>query len=133
MRMRPRFVLPMLVLALSPPLPAASFCGFYVASGDAQLWNEASRVVLVRDGDRTVITMASDYRGEPRKFAIVVPVPTVLDSSQVHIGDSTVVNHLDAYSAPRLVEYYDENPCAAARLEMKALSVRGGRANQVLF
>ncbi len=133
MRMRPRFVLPMLSLALSPPLPAASFCGFYVASGDAKLWNEASRVVLVRDGDRTVITMASDYRGEPRTFAIVVPVPTVLDSSQVHIGDSTVVNHLDAYSAPRLVEYYDEDPCARRTALLEEIQVRGGRSGGVQF
>ena len=55
---------------------AHSFCGFYVASGDAKLFNHASQVALVRDGDRTVLTMANDFRGEPKEFAIVVPVPT---------------------------------------------------------
>jgi len=88
------------------------FCGFYVAKGDAKLFNEASQVVLVRDGNRTVMTMANDFKGDPRQFAVVIPVPTVLERGQIRIGDKTVIDHLDAYSAPRLVEYFDENPCA---------------------
>ena len=28
------------------------FCGFYVAKADTKLFNKASQVVLVRDGDR---------------------------------------------------------------------------------
>jgi hypothetical protein len=39
------------------------FCGFYVAKADTKLFNKASQVVLVRDGDRTVMTMANDLRG----------------------------------------------------------------------
>jgi hypothetical protein len=102
-----------LVLPLSPRA-AHSFCGFYVASGDAKLWNKASQVVLVRDEDRTVMTMANDFKGEPREFAVVIPVPTVLQKGQIHVGDKAVVDHLDAYSAPRLVEYHDPDPCAVA-------------------
>jgi len=71
----------------------------------------------VRDGDRTVLTMASDFRGEPKEFAIVVPVPTVLAKGQVHVGDKALIDHLDAYSAPRLVEYWDPDPCPVARDE----------------
>ena len=63
--------------ALSAP-PAHSFCGFYVARGDAKLFNKASKVVMVRDEDRTVLTMASDFKGDPKEFALVVPVPAVL-------------------------------------------------------
>ena len=37
---------------------ALAFCGFYVAKADTRLFNRASQVVLVRDGDRTVMTMA---------------------------------------------------------------------------
>jgi len=103
----------MLAAALAP-FPAHAFCGFYVASGDAKLFNHASQVVLVRDGDRTVLTMNSDFQGEPREFALVVPVPTVLEKGQVHVGDRAVVDHLDAFSAPRLVEYWDPDPCPMA-------------------
>jgi hypothetical protein len=94
-------------------LPAASsaFCGFYVAKADAQLFNRASKVVLVRDGERTVLTMASDYQGEPSEFALVVPVPVVLKREQIHVANPALVKHLDEFTAPRLVEYYDEDPC----------------------
>ena len=91
--------------------PALAFCGFYVTKADTELFNKASQVVLVRDGDRTVMTMANDFRGDPTDFAMVIPVPTVLDREQIHVGDMQLVDHLDAYSAPRLVEYFDENPC----------------------
>jgi hypothetical protein len=67
--------------------------------------------VLVRDGDRTVLTMSNDFKGELKEFAVVVPVPTVLQKDQIHVGEKSLVDHLDAYSAPRLVEYFDENPC----------------------
>jgi hypothetical protein len=97
--------------------PAHSFCGFYVARGDAKLFNHASKVVMVRDGDRTVLTMSNDYSGEPTEFAMVVPVPTVLEKGQIHVGDRAVLDHLDAYSAPRLVEYFDEDPCRRFAME----------------
>ncbi|HLE84246.1 MAG TPA: DUF2330 domain-containing protein, partial [Thermoanaerobaculia bacterium] len=97
--------------ALGSAAPATAFCGFYVAKADTDLFNEASKVVLVRDGDRAVLTMSSDYRGEPEEFALVVPVPTFLEREQLHVGNQAASDHLDAYSAPRLVEYYDENPC----------------------
>ena len=91
--------------------PAAPFCGFYVASGDARIYNQSSKVVIARDGDRTVLTMASDYQGDPKQFAVVIPVPVVPQRSQIHIGDSTWVDRLVVYSTPRLVEYNDPNPC----------------------
>jgi Na+-translocating ferredoxin:NAD+ oxidoreductase RnfD subunit len=96
---------------------ASAFCGFYVSKADTTLFNRASQVVLVRDGDRTVLTMANDFRGDPKEFAVVIPVPTVLARDQIHVGDKTLIDHLDAYSAPRLVEYFDEDPCAIARRE----------------
>jgi hypothetical protein len=90
---------------------AQAFCGFYVAKADTQLFNKASKVALVRHDNKTVITMVNDYRGDPQEFALVVPVPTFLEREQIHVGDRAVIDHLDAYSAPRLVEYFDENPC----------------------
>jgi hypothetical protein len=87
------------------------FCGFYVGKAGSKLFNKASQVVLVRDGDRTVMTMASDFKGEMKEFAIVIPVPTFLKREQIHVGEKSLVDHVDAYSAPRLVEYFDSNPC----------------------
>ena len=104
----------MSLLVLTPG-SAFAFCGFYVARAETRLFNGASRVVLVRDGDRTVITMANDFRGDPQEFAIVIPVPTFIERGQIHVTDNALLDHLDAYSAPRLVEYTDGNPCVALR------------------
>jgi hypothetical protein len=109
-------------LALWAP-SAHSFCGFYVARGDAKLFNKASKVVLVRDDERTVLTMSADFKGDPKEFALVVPVPTVLKRGQIHVGEQAAVEHLDAYTAPRLVEYFDPDPCMMA--QEKGLSLGG--------
>src|SRR5438132_592092 len=101
----------LIVLSFLIASNARAFCGFYVAKGDAKIFNRASQVVLVRDADRTVMTMANDFRGEPRDFAVVIPVPTLITRGQIHIADKALIDHLDAYSAPRLVEYFDEDPC----------------------
>jgi len=93
------------------PAPLFAFCGFYVAKADTQLFNESSQVVMVRDENRNVLTMASDYQGEAKDFAMVIPVPTVLKKKQIHITDNAIIQHLDDYSAPRLVEYHDDDPC----------------------
>src|SRR5262245_50962372 len=98
-------------LWLAGSTEARAFCGFYVGRADADLFNDASQVVLVRDGSRTVISMLNDYQGDLKEFALIVPVPVVLEKGQIHIGDAALIRHLDAYSAPRLVEYFDEDPC----------------------
>ena len=91
--------------------PALAFCGFYVAKADSSLYNQTSQVIIARDGNRTVLTMSNDYQGEVKDFAMVVPVPVVLKEEQVHVGESKILERLDGFSAPRLVEYFDEDPC----------------------
>lgn len=98
------------VLCFAPT--AWAFCGFYVAKADTKLYNQASQVILARDGNRTVLTMANDFQGDVKDFAIVVPVPTVLQKEQVHVAEPKIIERLDAFSAPRLVEYFDSDPCA---------------------
>lgn len=105
-------------LLLATP-EARAFCGFYVAKADASLYNETSRVVMVRDGNRTVIGMLSDYKGPLKEFAMVVPVPTILGRDQIHVAERAVFDHLDAFTAPRLVEYFDEDPCAIRRRSLE--------------
>jgi hypothetical protein len=118
------------VFALVAPLllarPALGFCGFYVAKADAQIYNHASQVVIARDGERTILTISNDFKGPLTEFAEVVPVPSVLHKDQVHIGDRKLIERIDAYSAPRLVEYFDRDPCERLvehrRMAMKAMA-----------
>jgi hypothetical protein len=100
----------LVVFAYSPAVLA--FCGFYVSQADASLFNKASQVVIARDGKRTVLTMANDYQGDVKDFALVVPVPVLLKKEQVRIGEQKIIDRLDSFSAPRLVEYFDSDPCA---------------------
>jgi hypothetical protein len=97
-----------------------AFCGFYVAKADTKLFNKASKVVLVRHDNKTVITMANDFQGDPTEFAIVIPVPTFIERGQIHVTNNAVIDHLDVYSSPRLVEYFDPNPCDVGRLRREA-------------
>lgn len=99
------------LLTFSYGLSAAAFCGFYVAKADADLFNTKSEVIIARSGNQTVITMASDFSGEVKDFAMVVPVPVVLKEDQIRVADAAIFGKLDAYSGPRLVEYFDEEPC----------------------
>lgn len=109
-----------LMSVLLLPAEVLAFCGFYVAKADTGLFNESSQVVYVRDGNRNVVTMASDFQGEVKDFAMVVPVPTVLQREQIHVTNNAIIQHLDAYSAPRLVEYFDSDPCNQMRYKTMA-------------
>ncbi len=107
-------------LTIAITTTAQAFCGFYVARADTSLFNSASQVVLVRDEDRTVITMANDFQGDVEDFAVVIPVPTFIEREQVNVADRALVEHLDAYTAPRLVECHDPDPCM--RYELKSMA-----------
>jgi hypothetical protein len=101
-----------LLLAMVFTQTSQAFCGFYVAKADASLYNQASQVVMTRKDDKTVLSLMNDYQGELKDFALVVPVPQVLKEGQIHIGDAKLFKHIDDFSAPRLVEYHDEDPCS---------------------
>src|SRR5262252_182475 len=98
-----------LLAVLSPP--AAAFCGFFVAGSNSKLSNNASQVVLLRNGHRTVMTMSNNYQGPPENFAMVVPVPVVLQKEDVKTLPADVFDRVDSLSAPRLVEYWEQDPC----------------------
>jgi hypothetical protein len=112
-------------LTLAAPRDARAFCGFYVGKADGALVNHASQVVIAHHDDKTVISLMNDYQGEPSEFALVVPVPVVLQKGQVHIGDRELFQKIDAYSSPRLVEYFDPDPCQLMMHSM-AMGAAGG-------
>src|SRR5277367_3273499 len=114
-----------LAAALSAALePTLAFCGFYVARADGKLFNKASKVVLARNGKSTAITMASDYQGDPKDFALVIPVPTLVEQDDIHVVDQDLLDRLDSYSEPRLVEYDDRDPCVPMGLEEIVVTAR---------
>jgi hypothetical protein len=106
-----------LALLLFLPSAAHAFCGFFVSGNDAKLTNDASQVVLLRKDNRTVMTMSNNYQGPPENFAMVVPVPVVLHKEDVKTLPHDVFDKIDSLSAPRLVEYWEQDPCYVERYE----------------
>ncbi len=98
--------------ALGAPTTAHAFCGFYVGGGGAALFNNATQVVLMRQGTRTVLSMQNNYQGPPTDFAMVVPVPVVLQEGDVKTLPRAVFEKVDQMGSPRLVEYWEQDPCA---------------------
>ncbi len=103
----------LVALILAAPAPVHAFCGFYVAGAETELFNDATNVVLMRWEDTTILSMQNDYRGPPEDFAMVVPVPVVLGEDDVRTLPRDVFSRVDRLSAPRLVEYWEQDPCGA--------------------
>ena len=66
-------------LCLAFSSSAYGFCGTYVGGAGAELTSRTSQVALVRMNNRTILTMANDVSGDTSNFALVVPVPEVLN------------------------------------------------------
>ncbi|MBK6460521.1 MAG: DUF2330 domain-containing protein [Myxococcales bacterium] len=106
---------------------ARAFCGFYVAGADAKLVADATQVVLMREGTKTVLSMQNDYKGPPERFALVIPVPVVLTKESVKVLPREVFDKVDRLGAPRLVEYWEQDPCPQA-LGLSGIGEGGGGA-----
>src|SRR5262245_61418026 len=93
------------VALLGSATRADAFCGFYVGGAGAEMFNNATEVVLMRHGTTTVLSMQNNYQGPPAGFALVVP------ESQVKTLPRDVFKKVDVLGAPRLVEYWEQDPC----------------------
>ncbi len=100
-------------LALIAPHHASAFCGFYVSGANSSLYANATMVVLMRDGTKTVLSMQNNYQGPPESFALVIPVPVVLQQENVKTLPREIFTRVDTLAAPRLVEYWEADPCDA--------------------
>jgi len=96
--------------------PAAhAFCGFYINGAGGEMFNNATQVVLMRQGTRTVLSMQNNYQGPPQDFALVIPVPVVLKQTDVKTLTKEAFTKVDMMGAPRLVEYWEQDPCEELR------------------
>ena len=107
--------------AAAQAAPANAFCGFYVSGSGEKMFNDATNVVLMREGTRTVLSMQNDYKGPLDDFAMVVPVPVVLHEGDVKTLPKEVFEHIDALGSPRLVEYWEQDPCPRADRHQRRL------------
>lgn len=104
------------LILLPAYLLLTSMCGFFApriqeTHMQSSLVNRASQVILVRSGNQTVVTMQSDFQGDAKDFALIVPVPEVPREQDIRVAGMGVFDKLNAYSSARLTQYFDTSPC----------------------
>lgn len=93
------------------PTSAEAFCGFYVDGAGSEMFADATQVTLMREDTKTVLSMQNRYDGPPEDFALVIPVPVVLEEENVKTLKEDVFERVDLLTSPRLVEYFEKDPC----------------------
>lgn len=126
--MRPFLLISSVCATLAIPATVDAFCGFYVSGASGEMFNNATQVVLMREGTRTVLSMQNNYQGPPENFAMVVPVPQVLQKENVKTLDKAIFERIDRLAAPRLVEYWEQDPCAVRKYKEEAVEFSAVRA-----
>ena len=98
-----------LMATLWLPTGAHAFCGTYIGDGSETLYNDASQIVLARQNGQTTLTLVNDYSGDLKEFAMVIPVPTVLQEEDVRTVSGDLIDAVATFSAPREVAYTCED------------------------
>ena len=82
---------------------AWGFCGTYVGTEPGAVTNHTSRMVVVRNGNQTVLTMANDYDATEAGFGMLVPVPSGYTLDDLSVTDGSALEALEAYTAVPMV------------------------------
>ncbi len=93
-------------------------------TGAAPLGTHATEIAVVRDAGTTTMTIASRYEGPAQPFAIVVPIDAAITAADVMSISRDTFLALSMEDAPRLVEYWEQDPCG--RYEEHAPVKRSG-------
>ncbi len=114
---------------IANPSQAYALCGVFVSQTNAdKLINEATQVVLFREGIHTSVTMRNNYKGPTEDFAMLVPVPQVLEEYQIEAVDHQLMDILMTYTSPHIVELEEAHSCdkPGPRKQAEIMSHRGG-------
>ena len=101
-----------LAIAFALSFTRAAHAQCVYVTGAAPLGTHSTEVVLVRDAGITTMTIASRYDGPAQPFAMVVPVVDgAITSADVMPVSSEASLAIAVEDAPRLVEYWEQDPC----------------------
>lgn len=106
-------------LSLALALPAQAFPGFLAAKNSTDLKINSTQVVLMKKGNATAVTVMSDYEGPLEPFAMVLVVPSDVTAERVTTLKREFVDRVDAISAPRFHEYWEQDPCDPGPVEQE--------------
>lgn len=94
--------------------------GIYASQATTTPTSRSSAVVVLRAGETTVLSIRSDYEGPREPFALLIPVPAPIDEEQVGTVDPALFDRLERLTAPRLVDAWEQDPCATDAREPSA-------------
>jgi hypothetical protein len=106
-----------LIAAVFASSTASAFSAMYVGKGEARLVNKVAHVVVMRDGARTIVSMQNEYVGPPEPFAMIVPLPSAIAKGNVKTLARDTFEGIDKIAGPRLVEYWEQDPCGPSSLQ----------------
>ena len=121
----------LLLFALLVSGGASAFPGFFVAKDAKPRVLRSGQVVILEGEGATAVTVAADYHGPMKPFALVLPVPEDVQLDEVHALKGAVMNHLEALTAPRFHVFWEQDPCDPGPVEQeweRDLTVKGARA-----
>jgi len=79
-------------------VPAAHACPTIATGTTEQLTYDVARVALVHQDRRTTFTVSVNPVGEQQNFALVLPVPALLEADDIRVIEGDVFERLDGYT-----------------------------------
>ena len=104
---------------LAAATPASAFPGFLTSKTGAEIKVNSTQIVLMKKGNQTAVSVMSDYQGAIEPFAMVLVVPADVTAERVTTLKREYVDRIDAISAPRFHEYWEQDPCDPGPVEQE--------------
>jgi hypothetical protein len=113
----------LLIICISSSNSAYAVSAFFLSDISKKLTYENSVMVVSRDENRTVITLAPHYKYDGQALGILIPVPNLVSKTQIRFGSAELVEKIVDYTAPRIVPYQELDLCKSAdqQIERKLL------------
>lgn len=104
---------------LSSPRPAEAFPGFFASKKSEPIKTYATQIAVMKRGGDTVVSVMPDYEGPLETVAMVMLVPDDVTAEKVTTLKRDFLDRLDALSAPRFHEYWEQDPCDPGPVEQE--------------
>jgi len=108
-----------LLLALPLARPAQAFPGFLASKKSTDVKVHSTQMVVMKKGNSTAVSVMPDYEGPLEPFAMVLVVPGDVTAERVTTLKREYVDRVDALSAPRFHEYWEQDPCDPGPVEQE--------------
>jgi hypothetical protein len=91
--------------------------GFFAGKDDAPRKSSTTQVVLMMNGQQTIVTVLPEFQGPAKPFALVLPVPADVQESDIKTLKRESVERLDELTAPRFHEFWEMDPCEQGEVQ----------------